>query len=232
MSKTKPAYSAVPLRAAGDKTLTAEAHRVLQVIAAHDRLGANGIGCYAGHERIAELASCDYHSLSRTLKALVGAGYLEAGRHPLNAKLRVYKVIYTTFDAAYFQGGKVSSTANAPVSTPANADAQIVSKPILEAERIQWDESVNIFSETVRIHPVETDEIHPVETAPRMKSGVGVGAMLAMIERGINAGSVKSGPTWLRYLESCVADLDRTDPNYGRALRLLETYGGDLGAAA
>jgi hypothetical protein len=241
----KPIYAAVPARVIGAENLTAIDLRVLMVIAVHDRLGANGIGCYASHTRLAELVGCHLKSLSRSLRNLAGFGYISAGPHPLNGRLRVYRVVYSQFDAAFIKsiGNKPATyeeaTANGLVPISAAIGNQFVPQngPIgnqlfENTQSDQRDAEVNILGETL-IHPGEPVLIHPVETAslPLRKQGAledvgsrSVSAMLAMIERRMKDG--KYDPDWtLRYLDSLVgldAALGIDDPHHGWAQRLLE----------
>lgn len=264
MANAKQTFAPLPARAIGDEKLSALDLRVLAALAAHDRLGANGIGCYASHPRLAALVGCHEKSLSRSLATLAGTGggetYIEAARHPINARLRVYKVIYTDFDKQFLGQSIGNETATIRRRRKGNEAAtekggignrlvpQQVTGPNEVPEQNQKHGSVNIFSET-GIHPVETGKISgetassvrendrndvPEEPAQALRKGapsVSVGAMLAMIERGIQASNWKNSRVWLRYLEDRVGengDLDANDPNHGRALRLLETYGDEL----
>lgn len=95
----KAIYAPVPARAMADLRLKERHLRTLMVIAAHDRLGANGIGCWASHERLAAMVGCAYSRLSMNLRELGELGYIERIPHPLNKRLRVYKVIYNADDA-------------------------------------------------------------------------------------------------------------------------------------
>lgn len=254
----KPVYAPIPARAIGDEKLSALDFRVLAALAAHDRLGANGIGCYASHPRLAALVRCHEKSLSRSLATLAGADdrprYIEAGRHPLNARLRVYKVIYTAFDKGYLTAGLGNEAATSARRSKGNDPAtenpaignqtapQQVTEPNGVSDNNQSLSVVNIFSET-GTYPVETGNTSG-ETAPtnrendrnvgaierpqgfgKKASSASVAAMLAMIERGIKAGKIGNNPTWLRFLEETVADLNPPDQNYGRAMRLLEEFG-------
>ncbi|MGX5830333.1 helix-turn-helix domain-containing protein [Mesorhizobium sp. 43Arga] len=122
---SKPVYAALPARALGDKELTAEHFRVLGAVAAHDRLGANGTGCYAGHPRLAGVAGCHLKSLSRALAALESRGYITVHKHPMNGRLRVYRVVYNELDGAYFKNvGNENATDQQPEPDPwADANA-------------------------------------------------------------------------------------------------------------
>lgn len=168
----KPVYAPIPARAVGDKTLTAEELRVLMALAVHDRLGANGIGCYASHARLSNLVGCHEKSLSRSLAALARRGYIDAGQHPLNKRLRVYKVIYTEFDSLYLAGiGNNPATNDDAIGNNRVGETEpIGNKPNPISQRNQLDQLVNIFSET-GIHPVETGK-YPAEAEHRAEKGL------------------------------------------------------------
>ncbi len=248
---TKPTYAPIPARAVGDRNLTAEELRVLGVVAIHDRMGANGIGCYASHPRLAEMAGCHIKSLSRSLRVLAERGYITGDQHPLNHRLRVYRVVYTEFDKLFLKSaapakGNTAATGLEPIGNKtALENTPIGNKDCRKTVQDHGVTDVNIFSET-GIHPAEAVGIHPVETAsprspPRKgalekEPGKSVGAMLAMFERCVTDRRIKAGDrsAWLRFLDGLAgadASLDTNDPAYGRARRLLEEYGDWLAAA-
>ncbi|ESZ17793.1 hypothetical protein X735_12560 [Mesorhizobium sp. L2C085B000] len=253
---SKQTYSPVPTRAIGDKTLNREDFRVLIALAAHDRFGANGVGCYASHPRLATLVGCHLKALSRSLGVLAGRGYITAKQHPLNRRLRVYSIVYTEFDAIYLKGGIGSGpvtndeaigsgivTHDAP--TGSGAVTEIAPIGSGDFENSQQDQSlpeVNILGETYN-RSREPILIDPVETASPTKapfekgarnavSTVSVGAMLAMAERSMKNGAEKPRLSyWFDWLDGLVGDhasLDNNDPNYGRARRLFEEIGSVL----
>ncbi|MER8810456.1 helix-turn-helix domain-containing protein [Mesorhizobium australicum] len=242
----KQSFSPTPTRAMGDKTLTAEELRILMAIAAHDRFGANGTGCYASHPRLAALVGCHPKSLSRSIGTLANSGYIEVKPHPLNGRLRVYHIIYTEFDALYLKAGIGSSPAtnDEPIgSDPVTEDYPIGNKDFGKAVNDQRVACVNILGETLdnisretKIYPVETaSSTHPAKKrALERKPSTSVGAILAMVERALKAGMDRStAQRWFDYLQPIVDDCD--DPNWGRAQRLYEEIGAQLesmGAAA
>jgi DNA-binding MarR family transcriptional regulator len=85
---SKPIFAAIPARAMGDERLSALDLRVLMAIAIHDRLTANGTGCFAGNGRLASLVGCHLKSLSRSLRSLAEAGYITGRDNPLNRRTR------------------------------------------------------------------------------------------------------------------------------------------------
>lgn len=197
--RDKPTYAPLPARAIGDQKLTALDLRVLAALAAHDRLGANGIGCYASHPRLAALVGCHEKSLSRSLAVLAGGDggqqYIEAGRHPLNARLRVYRVRYTEFDKQFLGqsigndpatsrrkrkgnglatiGGTIGNR-RAPAQVTGNGS--IGNRPNPFSVENQYDDSANILntSRETEIHPAEAGKTSR-ETAPEIGADVNLG---------------------------------------------------------
>jgi hypothetical protein len=94
MTDAAPQYAAIPQRALGDIRLNASHWRVLATIAAHDRFGKNGTGCYASHRKLSAMASVNYNNLSTLIGELVFFGYVTKERGNLNRRMRVYRVIY------------------------------------------------------------------------------------------------------------------------------------------
>jgi hypothetical protein len=76
--KSKPYFSPVPVRAIGDKSLTALAFRVLACISWHDRFGESrgSKGCYASNRTLADEVRCTIHSLSRIIALLIERKYI------------------------------------------------------------------------------------------------------------------------------------------------------------
>ncbi len=163
-------FAPLPARAMADEALSALDLRVLAALAAHDRFGANGIGCYASHPRLAGLVNCHLKSLSRSLRVLAELGYIEASQHPLNKRLRVYRVVYLPSDKAVMKGGignePVTDTdpiGNQPV--PENGpNGPIGNQHFQESEQLQEDAGVNILGEALSIAS-ETVKDNSVETA-------------------------------------------------------------------
>lgn len=254
MSSAKgKAYAALPARAMGDKRLAAEDYRVLMAIAAHDRLGANGVGCYAGHPRLASLAGCHEKSLSRTLAKLKECGYLEIRQHPMNGRLRVYRILYTAFDSDYFSSTKGSN----PVTkkSAAREVAELLPEapwngsnlpPDAEPKVTTGDENTqenqivrsdNIFSETEidsmkwEGHPAEPARLPPGSIAD-VVPGKSLAPMLGIIERkfqhGINVEEARRHLAWIEHqLERGIV----LDADYQRAIRLQRSLTGHSDAA-
>ena len=160
-------FAPLPARAMADEALAALDIRVLACLAAHDRFGANGIGCYASHLRLSGLVKCHLKSLSRSLRVLAELGYIEASQHPLNKRLRVYRVVYNSDDNAVMKGG----IGNEPVTDtdpignqPVPEDGPIGNQHFQESEQLQEDAGVNILGEAYKISG-ETVKDSSVETA-------------------------------------------------------------------
>ncbi|WP_292197606.1 helix-turn-helix domain-containing protein [Mesorhizobium sp.] len=242
-----PVFCPDPPRAMADQRLSALDLRVMMAIAVHDRFSKNGVGCTASHTRLANLVGCHLKSLSRSIKTLAECGYVGGRANPLNPKSRCYFVIYNEMDEAILKSVKgnqpVTYTGNEPVTSEPPTGNQFATPQVTNSFRIgnhleknapsiQGDAGYNIFSETVR-DLVETREIDPVETAPvgakgalEKEPGKSVGAILAMIERGIKEpGRTKFPDWWQGYLDELVSDggsLEYGTPEYGRAFRLSE----------
>lgn len=95
----KPIFAAVPLRALADQSLSGLDLRTLMAVAAHDRLGANGRGCYAGQARLALMVRSDKTRMSKSLTRLVALGYVSLDRQSDKRRL-ILRVLYTEGDAA------------------------------------------------------------------------------------------------------------------------------------
>jgi len=170
-AKRAEIFAPIPARAMADEALSALDLRVLAALAAHDRFGANGIGCYASHKRLAALVRCHLKSLSRSLRTLAEHGYIDAAPHPLNKRTRVYRVRYTGADEAVMKEriGNEPATDNEPIgneTVPENG--AIGNRDFQESEQYQGDAGENIFCEA-GIYPAEAVEDTSAEAALRMK---------------------------------------------------------------
>lgn len=238
----KPSYAPLPARAMTAEKLSALDFRVLMAIAAHDRFGANGTGCYASHTRLAQLVGCHLKSLSRSLLTLANAGFITGERHPLNGRLRVYRVRYIKADSLTLKAvrkGNNTATYEAPIGNEtAPENGPIGNQHFENIEQNQNDADVNIFSET-GIYPVETEERYTPEGAPLARrsalewgAGKSVSAMLGIIERSIKAGAegehLNAFYTYLDGLVGTDCQLDSRSIEYRWAERLLITVGDKL----
>ncbi len=123
--KPKPQYAAVPIRAMGDRRLTASHWRLLSAIAWHDRLGRNNIGCYTSNENLAREANVHYTNIPPLSRDLETWGYISKTRHPLKRRLRVYSLIYNEKPATVGVTTNNETTARI-VGEPTNQDPRIV----------------------------------------------------------------------------------------------------------
>jgi hypothetical protein len=74
---------------------------VLGIICLHDQLGRNGLGCTAGHRRLADLARMGTADLSNMLTDLRAWGYLNSNIDPKDRRRRVHRVIYNDHDKTW-----------------------------------------------------------------------------------------------------------------------------------
>lgn len=229
----RPVYAPLPARAMVDMRLSERHLRTLAVVAAHDRLGKNGIGCWASHKRLAEMVGCHYTRISHNLKELGEMGYIERVEHPLNKRLRVYRVLYTDVDAKAMKAtakliandgscpdGQVSddpivAQSGKPdpdiVARLDNSGADIVAHHNQEATGSVQEPPVNIFPEGGNISR-ETLEIDSAEAARP-----GGRALSCEAERGL------STDTSLAILEQSIKRMKKT-PEPGD-VHILKRYG-------
>ena len=98
----KQRFAPLPLRALRDQRLGGLHLRTLGIIAAFDRLGKNGSGCWASQNTIAKIAGVDKARLSRSLSDLRDFGYINSELNPHKRWFRVHRVIYTDDDASFW----------------------------------------------------------------------------------------------------------------------------------
>lgn len=223
MSKRGPTYAPLPARAIGDKRLSGLHLRVLAAIALHDRLSGargQGQGCWASNKRLAEVASCNYSNLSTACTDLSRFGYLERSTHPLNKRLRIYRVVYDDGDheAAH-------SLPNDKLSKP-SSDGNVC-HDFGESEQNQSVNDVEYIPQK-REHITQKREIDSAKAASP-SDGAGksqnLGGELAKIERTIKAGEFVDHQWLSNYLTEIVESLEFEDPNHQRAARMLEEMG-------
>jgi hypothetical protein len=241
----KPTYGPVPVRAAQDRRLTEHTLRTLIVVAAHDRLNRNNAGCYATQRRLAAIIGGDHTRVSKSLSALVALGYLRCAPNAINAKVNVYRVIYSDDDRALMVGGPanidVGARANIPAHNPpaeetdvgasANSTIEDVGGQNGQTHESKEQSDLNILGETYNTSG-ET-KIHSAEAAPiaigeraRSKKETNQGAYLAMIERSLRAEEGQTlNPIDARYVQEIIDSTSLDDPIYQRAIRILETWG-------
>jgi DNA-binding MarR family transcriptional regulator len=121
----KQRFAPLPLRACRDLRLGALHFRVLTAIAAFDRLGKNGQGCWTSQNKIAELVRCSKSHLSNVLSDLRDCGYLTSKINPDQQRFRVHRIVYTEEDFHCLDMGKsVHSRANKLVHSRVNHSAE------------------------------------------------------------------------------------------------------------
>lgn len=165
----KETFSPVPARAIGDARLSALDLRVLAAIASHDRMSKNGIGCTAGHGRLANLVGAHLKSLSRSIRTLAECGYVGGRANPVNPKSKCYFVVYNEFDAALLKSttGNEVVTSNRVTGNEAATQQVTTSFPIgnrveKNGQQNHGDRPHNIFSEAIN-KSCEAIEINPAE---------------------------------------------------------------------
>ena len=101
-------FAPLPLRALRDPRLGRLHLCTLGIVAAFDRLGKNGSGCWASQNTIAEIAAVDKTRLSHSLSDLRDYGYISSEINPHRRWFRVHRVIYTDEDFPLFERGQIS----------------------------------------------------------------------------------------------------------------------------
>jgi DNA-binding MarR family transcriptional regulator len=105
-NKKQQLFAPFPLRALSDPRLGAQHLRVLGIVAAFDRLGKNGNGCWAAQNTIAEIARIDKTRVSHSLSDLRDFGYISSEMNPNRRWFRVHRVIYTAEDSRFWEADK------------------------------------------------------------------------------------------------------------------------------
>lgn len=164
MSGQKVMFAALPLRAIGDTRLSALELRILGCVAFHDRMSVargKGQGAWASNETLARRVQCHYTNLSSAITKLAKLGYIQRDPHPLNKKLRVYRVIYDGEvigladplpDDKVLSGGETvgnqspTEGGGAIVGQTANLDAPIVCPGSEISPQSQSDDAVEYIS--------------------------------------------------------------------------------------
>lgn len=102
-----PCYGAIPFRALRDRRLAGLPLALLGIIAAHDRFGRNGQGCWASQSRLAELLSVTRQAVCVALGILEELGYVVAAVDEKDRRRRTYSVTYdNAADTEAFTGRK------------------------------------------------------------------------------------------------------------------------------
>lgn len=111
-------YGAIPFRALRDPRLSRLALCLLGIIAAHDRFGRNGQGCWAGVARLAQLVGCSRGAAHAALVDLADDENPYITMHEIendggDSRRRTYefRVLYTDDDAERFAARDTGSPA-------------------------------------------------------------------------------------------------------------------------
>ena len=241
----RPNFAPIPLRAMSDEELSSLDIRVLMVIAAHDRMGKNSIGCYASHTRLAAIVRCHLKSLSRSLRTLAEKGYISGELHPLNRKTRIYKVLYTEADGLSMKplqdviGSKTvtidSDLGNETATDRGSKGNSVAPNRGAIGNRVEENKlknqcvaPSNIFSETDN----KSSETHLIDSAEAASSlqedaQMTTGSFLAIVERAIQKRKIDKQQMIdaLVLLEKVMDTEEFGTVNYGRAYRLHEQIG-------
>jgi hypothetical protein len=162
-------FAPLPARAMADEALSALDLRVLAALTAHDRFGANGIGCYASHSRLAGLVKCHLKSMSRSLRVLAEGGYIDAVPFALNKRQRVYRVLYTAADLAVMSSriGNDTVTNETPIGNqPVTVEGPIGNQHFQEVEQYHIDAEDNILGEAYKISRETVENNSPEGASP------------------------------------------------------------------
>jgi hypothetical protein len=127
----KQRFAPVPLRALLDQRLGGHHLRVLATVAAHDRLGKNGSGCWASQDRLAALLGCRKSRISKGLSDLRDYGYIASELNPQKRWHRVHRVIYSSDDERFWTSKSVTKENNSftkSVSMEDNSFSKSVAK--------------------------------------------------------------------------------------------------------
>jgi hypothetical protein len=91
-------FAPLPARAGRDQRLGARHWRALHIIAMHDQLDRNGVGCWASQRRLADLLGVDETQLSHMLTELRDFGYIASTMNPDDRRQRIHRVVYNEQD--------------------------------------------------------------------------------------------------------------------------------------
>lgn len=103
MNKLKAYFAPVPNRAVTDDRLRLIHYRVLALVAAHDRFGANGMGCTLSTRGIGERLKQKQGNVSNACRDLVSWGYLLPAPNPKHSQMRMLRVVYEDADKDAFK---------------------------------------------------------------------------------------------------------------------------------
>lgn len=161
----RPTYAPIPARALADTRLSGTDLRLLAAIAAHDRFGKNGTGCFAAQRRLAALIGAHEKAVARAAGRLLECGYITSEKSPTNGRLVVYRVIYTEDDAAAMRGDGRSFTKAAGL--------KLAPKPAIGSNSVTIDEpgeAVENPDSGAGIGNSSATETRPIGNSPEKKS--------------------------------------------------------------
>jgi hypothetical protein len=211
--------------------------RVLGAIAMHDRMSTSrgtGQGCWASNATLATKCGINYTNLSTVVTDLARWGYLIRESHPLNKRLRIYRVIYDTLPADKPSSDDQDNCAADTLPTgkvSADTSAQTVCPQKSEIKEDQGSSGVEYI-------PYKREDTalkcirNSAETAPLLR-GDGLrngrrsndGAFLAITERALKDGKATLDPITEKHLERIMDERQDGDVLYHQAERILSTYG-------
>lgn len=237
-------FAPLPPRAIGDQRLKGLHLRVLAAVALHDRMSGSrkgGQGCWAGNQKLAAECGCNYNNLSTTITELAEFGYITRDPHPLNKRLRVYRVVYNEADQAFVKAKDSSPTGEVLSDRDVTRDAGTLRSETNEALKIVRPDFENIPQEQgvegVEYIPQKREdiplkgEINSSEDAPPKGGALlpddnvtNLGAKLATFERELKAGRIETSDlkAWGDFLSDLHLGGNLDDPNAQRADRLVD----------
>ena len=231
---SKVFFSAVPLRAMGDKELSALDHLVLQCIAFHDRMSLvrrTGQGCWASGKKMALEVGCDRSTLSSVISRLAKRGYITREKHHFCKRTYVYRVVYEQGDS--FSDEKTfADTPDAGGLSSESQTAAIVSRDLENISINQDDDDSNYIPLSGKPYSVKTGKTNSAETAQFLVFKPPIGepeannvAHMAMLERSLKRGypivDISGWRAWL----FAVADKEADEAEVHQASRLLDDIG-------
>lgn len=232
-AKATAYFGAVPNRALSDGHLTDRDIRVLAVVSAHDNMSLlrEGMGCFAGTDRLAELSGTHPSNVSSALTKLVNLGYLKREPHPIDGRRATFRVVFDTeADKAAFARETKRRSVKPSVSSSGKTHAagvSFVSSEPGEMSRAEFEATPTKASTSdgkIERNPRNSFKKPSGEPAPTRNENAGgnVGAILAQLERHHRSGRLPRHEveTWCEYLQGVADNLPVDDPNRGRAERL------------
>jgi hypothetical protein len=126
------------------------------IIALHDQLAKNGVGCWAAQRRLADLLGVDETRLSHLLTDLRDFGYIASTINPKNRRQRIHRIIYNDADKEWDQE-------TCPTAQVSRSDACCGAQP---SEGDTCGKSVRYLQKTGEILAKNRDKIDVSENDP------------------------------------------------------------------